>query len=74
MNHNISEQHFLVSHYNELINDEFINKIIEFNNSIRRHKRNDEIMVNGCSSHETGLALAYYSIVIKNYFKIVFPN
>lgn len=33
-----------------------------------RTKRSEKIMPDNCSSHQTGIALAYYSMMIKHYF------
>jgi hypothetical protein len=35
----------------------------------QRVKRYDSLMSNDCSSHETGLGLAYYSLVIQKYLE-----
>ena len=54
---------------NESLSD--VDEIIEsFQNNInsrKRVKRYDFKMRNGCSSHETGLGMAYLSLVIQNY-------
>lgn len=39
-----------------------------------KYKRFDKLMGEHCSSHETGLALAYYSQSIKYNIKILFKS
>jgi hypothetical protein len=45
--------------------DEMINTILDSNKPKLRVKRYDQKMINDCSSHETGLAIGYYSIFLK---------
>ena len=35
----------------------------------KRRKRGDSKMKDNCSSHETGLGMAYYSLVMHNYIR-----
>ena len=51
--------------------DEIIGSFQKRTNPKNRVKRYDIKMENGCSSHETGLGLAYYSLVIQNYLNFL---
>ena len=53
------------------LNDSYIelNEIFKSSRMKQRVKRYDSLMSNDCSSHETGLGLAYYSLVIQNILK-----
>ena len=57
-------------------NDNNKNRGLEYRNShsltsklVKRFKRFDKIMSEQCSSHETGLAIAYYALSISYHFK-----
>jgi len=47
----------------------YIQSIMRKQTSKNRVKRYDKKMKNDCSSHETGLAIAYYAILFRHYIE-----